>query len=253
MTRIIVDVGNSRISIASSGNGHLSVMRHYDTNDAEAAADYIVAESGRLMAPVAFASVVPQAREVLVTKLTESGRTFHEITTANQGIIHSVYPSMGVDRIACIAAALRFHGQGKGAIVLDFGTATTFTACDENGTFKGGWITLGLGRTLKALNRNTGQLPDLADKLQNAQDVLLGFSTENAILSGTLLGHVGIVSEWVSEFRKQTPGEYRILATGGYAPMVMPLTDLIDAYEPDLALKGIDLIAEAAAVPEGQV
>jgi type III pantothenate kinase len=137
-------------------------------------------------------------------------------------------------------------------LVFDFGTATTLTAVDKTGKFLGGFITLGLGKTFDSLHRYTAQLPDLKQALGTPLADGLGQNTESSIISGCVLGHVGLLESWVHQSRKTLGVECAVVATGGYARYLVPHTTLIDHLEPDLTLIGINLLSEESKVLGGR-
>ncbi|MCC6979649.1 MAG: type III pantothenate kinase [Candidatus Melainabacteria bacterium] len=245
MARIAVDVGNSRISSAVVDGGKIVDIWHHDTLLPKEAADAILAGARAHRAKVAIASVVPEASDVLLSRLREGGEDVIQITTQSQPTISGTYKTLGIDRVASITAAIRLFGNGRGAFVIDCGTATTFTAASAAGEFQGGWITLGLGRTLRALNEHTDQLPDLTSKVRSVNQLTPGHRTDDAILQGTLLAHIGIIKQWIATAKAVLPGEHTTVITGGYATQIAPFLTDIEHLAPTLTLLGIDLIAQA--------
>lgn len=75
--------------------------------------------------------------------------------TAEQG----VYPTMGVDRVAALYGA-RLH-YGAPALVIDGGTAMTYTMLDSQGIVLGGGISPGVKIRLQSLADYTGSLPSI--------------------------------------------------------------------------------------------
>ena len=73
--------------------------------------------------------------------------------TAKQG----VYPTMGVDRVAALYGAQLHYGAP--ALVIDGGTAMTYTMLDSEGIIRGGGISPGVKIRLQALADYTGSLP----------------------------------------------------------------------------------------------
>jgi type III pantothenate kinase len=248
MTRIAVDVGNSRISSAVVDGGKIVDIWHHETLLPREAADAILSGARAHKAKVAIASVVPEASDIILKKLLEAGEDAIQITTQSQTVISGTYKTLGVDRVASITAALRLFGKGRGAFVIDCGTATTFTAASAAGEFQGGWITLGIGRTLRALNEHTDQLPDLTGKVRSVNQLSPGHRTDDAILSGTLLAHIGVIKQWITTAKAVLPGEHTTVITGGYANQIAPFLTDIEHLAPTLTLLGIDLIAQAEGV-----
>lgn len=248
MTRIAVDVGNSRISSAVIDGGKILDIFHNDTLLPKDAADAILSSARAHKAKVAIASVVPEASDIILKRLLEAGEDAIQVSTQSQTLISGTYKTLGIDRVASISAAINIFGKGRGAFVIDCGTATTFTAASAAGEFQGGWITLGLGRTLRALNEHTDQLPDLTGKVRSVNQLSPGHRTDDAILSGTLLAHIGIIKQWITTAKAVLPGEHTTVITGGYANQIAPFLTEIEHLAPTLTLLGIDLIAKAEGV-----
>lgn len=155
------------------------------------------------------------------------------------GIRNAYQPpeAVGADRLVNAVAAVHFYG--KPCIVVDFGTATTFDAIDRNGTYLGGAISPGITMAAEALFQRTAQLPRVA---LNQPKQAIGRSTVESIQSGLVFGYVGIVKELVSRFKAELGEDAKVIATGGLAPLIAPLTGVIEEINPDLTLFGLALI-----------
>ena len=144
----------------------------------------------------------------------------------------------GADRIANAAAVLDLYGGP--AIVIDFGTATTFDVITADGAWRGGAIAPGIGISHDALVQRTARLHavDIAPPPQP-----LGRNTIHAMQSGIFWGYVGLVEGLVARLRKSTGGgDQRVIATGGMAAHFQQHIPLIDVVAPHLALDGLRLI-----------
>lgn len=129
----------------------------------------------------------------------------------------------------------------KDSIVVDFGTALSFTMVDAQGNLKGVNITPGLKTAIKALFINTAQLPEVPLKYP---DSAVGQHTTHAIQSGVLVGYVGLVKYMVSAIREELGSHYQTVATGGLLHVLTPLQDFFDERRPTLTLDGLRLIGE---------
>ena len=143
----------------------------------------------------------------------------------------------GADRIANAVAALALHGAP--AIVIDFGTATTFDVITADGAWRGGAIAPGIGISHDALVERTARLHaiDLAPPPQP-----LGRNTIHAMQSGIFWGYVGLVEGLVQRLRPAAGDDPRVIATGGMAEVFSRHLPLIDEVAPLLALDGLRLI-----------
>ena len=197
---------------------------------------------------IAMASVVPPlsgrmeemfAEQTAMTPLVVS----HEVDT---GLTFAVdNPSeVGADLIADAVAARTL--TPRPCVVVDFGTATTFTAVSGDATFMGVAIAPGVNLSAAALSGGTAQLPQV--RLQPPPSAL-GTNTIHAIQSGVLLGYVSMVEGMLIRFKQELADrlgeeDITVIATGGLANVIAPLTDSFSRVEPWLTLDGIRLIAE---------
>ena len=152
--------------------------------------------------------------------------------------------SVGADRIVNTLAAVRLFERDT--IVVDFGTATTFDCITAVGRFIGGVIMPGIRTASDELVRRSAKLP--ATEL-TVPDHVIGRRTEDCIRAGVLWGTADAVDGLIRRIRDEWPtgGHDRplVVATGGLAPLVAPLTKEIESVQPDLTLLGLRLAAEA--------
>ena len=142
---------------------------------------------------------------------------------------------IGADRIAnAAAAAIKYKLP---AIVIDFGTATTFDIVDKNASFIGGIIAPGLKIQANSLSQFTSKLPKL--KIE-APDKAIGKSTISAMLSGIVLGHKCLIEGMIKNCEKELNEKATIIATGGYSSVLFDNMDgIFDYVDEDLTLFGL--------------
>jgi len=146
---------------------------------------------------------------------------------------------LGADLVADAVAA---YSRIKGAcIVVDFGTATTFSAVSEKGEFLGVAIAPGIEIAVEALANSTAQLPHvhLAPPPR-----AIGTNTIYSMQSGLIFGYIGLVEALLARIKKELGGEVRVIATGGLSSLLAPLTEAIDIIDPELTLEGLRIIGE---------
>ncbi|TNY35291.1 type III pantothenate kinase [Thermomonospora catenispora] len=149
---------------------------------------------------------------------------------------------VGADRVVNALAAI--HLYGGPAIVVDFGTATTFDAVSTKNEYVGGAIAPGIEISIDALSARGAQLHKI--ELSRPRHVI-GKNTVEALQSGIIHGFAGQVDglvERMAEELTDDPDELTVVATGGLAPMVLDEARNIDVYEPWLTLIGLRLIYE---------
>ncbi|MCR5764130.1 MAG: type III pantothenate kinase [Treponema sp.] len=133
-------------------------------------------------------------------------------------------------------------------IVVDFGTALTFTVTDSSGTIQGVSIAPGLMTAMRSLFLNTAQLPQVPLESPASS---LGTNTIESIQSGVVLGYKGLVEYLVSEMKKdlcQITGDeaenVKVIATGGLNSVLSQISTVFDDVDKDLTLKGLKVIAD---------
>ncbi len=149
---------------------------------------------------------------------------------------------LGADLVAnAVAAYQRF---GSACIIVDFGTATTFSAVSKEGDFMGVSIAPGLGLAAEALSSRTAQLPRVSLLPPPAA---IGKNTVHSMQSGLVFGYVGLVQGLIRRIRAELGGTAQVVATGGLSSILAPLTDEINVVDPWLTLEGVRLISELNA------
>lgn len=142
---------------------------------------------------------------------------------------------VGADRIANAIAARTTYGAP--VIVVDFGTATNIDVVDARGAYRGGAISPGLMLSAGALFSKAAKLASIPIV---APERALGDTTETAMQSGLVIGAAaqaeGLVARIKAELEEP---EAIVVGTGGLARTVAAATDLFDAVDPDLTLRGI--------------
>ncbi len=146
---------------------------------------------------------------------------------------------VGADRIANVAACI--HLYKLPAIVVDFGTATTFDVISETGQYLGGIIAPGVRSSLEALAEKAEAL--FAVEFKRPLSVI-GKNTKEALISGNFYYSLGGVKEIVREIKKELGKHSSVIATGGLGTLLARDWDEIDQLNPDLTLQGLNLIVE---------
>ena len=248
--RIAIDVGNSRISCGLFIDRELKELKHHLIANGPSASESIVQMAQATQTDkIAMCSVVPSVSKTMLEHFKQQDLDLFQVTAQNQTVISDTYTTMGADRVANAAGALKIYGKKDVAVVIDFGTATTLTAVDPQGKFLGGMITLGLGQTFAALYSATEQLPDIHWDADADLPEPLATDTHAAIAGGCILGHLGLLEFWVRAVKQKLNRNCTVIATGGYANMIAPRSDVFDHIDANLTIHGINFIAEAAEDP----
>ena len=154
--------------------------------------------------------------------------------------IHNAYLSsdtLGPDRIALVCAAQMLHPE-KNNLVVSVGTCITYNFVQKNRTFRGGAISPGLQMRLTAMHTLTDKLPEVS---MEGELVLLGYDTASCMRSGAAFGIVHEIDGIVADYAKQYP-DFNAILTGGDAPFFASKIKSKIFADPDLLLKGLNLI-----------
>ncbi len=147
--------------------------------------------------------------------------------------------AVGADRVVDAAAAFRLYGGP--AIIVDFGTATTFDAISADGDYLGGAIAPGIGIAAEALFSRAAKLTRVEI---TRPPTAIGRNTVHSIQSGLLFGNVGLVEGMVARFRSELGGQAKVIGTGGLAELIARETTVIEVLAPWLTLDGLRMIYE---------
>ena len=162
------------------------------------------------------------------------------VTHENAGIpvLYDDPREVGADRIVNAVAVVEKYG--KPAIVVDFGTATTFDAITAGGEYRGGVIAPGIVISAQALYEHAAKLPRI--EIQKPANVI-GSSTTGSMQSGLFYGYVALVDGIITRMKKELGSGTRVIGTGGQAPFISQETKLIETVDPNLTLDGLQLVA----------
>ncbi|RYE23772.1 MAG: type III pantothenate kinase [Sphingobacteriales bacterium] len=172
--------------------------------------------------------------------LTVQLKSFVKLSNSTHVPIMNAYTSgetLGADRLG-LAVAAHLQHPDKNNLVISAGTCITYNFVQKNKAFRGGIISPGVHMRLQAMHHFTDKLP--AIKLEG-ESLLLGYDTETCMRSGAIFGAAAEIDGIVNEFQAQYP-DFNAILTGGDAPLLAgKLKNKIFA-DPDLLLKGLNLI-----------
>lgn len=155
-------------------------------------------------------------------------------------ILYENPKEVGADRLVNAVAVLKRYAPP--AIVVDFGTATTYCAINEKGQYMGGAISPGIKISVEALFSRTAKLPRIE---LTPTERIIGRSTVESMQAGVLHGYAGQV-DYIVGLMKQEMGcpEAKVIATGGLAKMISREAKSIDVIDGMLTLDGLQEIYE---------
>ncbi|MCU0325807.1 MAG: type III pantothenate kinase [Spirosomaceae bacterium] len=146
---------------------------------------------------------------------------------------------IGSDLVAnAVAAFTKYH---RNCVVVDFGTALTFTTVSGEGKILGVAIAPGLRTAVKALFSNTAQLPDVPLELPKS---VIGKNTIHSIQAGILWGYEGMVRSMIRKIRRELDGDCIAIATGGLSSIIPTLKGEFKEINVNLTMDGLRIIGE---------
>jgi type III pantothenate kinase len=148
---------------------------------------------------------------------------------------------MGTDLVANAAAA--YERYRDYCVVVDFGTALTFTTIAADGEVLGVAIAPGLRTAVKALFLNAAQLPEVPLEMPTSA---LGQDTVHAIQAGVVMGYAGMVTHLLMQIKMELGRNCRVIATGGLSEVLASLRGAFDDIDMLLTLEGLAVIARQA-------
>ena len=141
---------------------------------------------------------------------------------------------LGADLL--VAAAATVHRYPLPQIIIDMGTATTFSVINKAGAFCGGSIMAGVGLSLNALTNGTAQLPAI-DLTQPPK--VCGTNTVDCMSSGVIYGAASMVDGMIDRLEEELKEQCTVIATGGIAKLVVPHCKHEITLNDDLLLQGL--------------
>lgn len=150
---------------------------------------------------------------------------------------------VGGDRLVNTLAA--HHLYRTACVVVDFGTSTNVDAISATGEFLGGAFAPGIEISVDALAARAAALRKV--ELVPPRSVI-GKNTVECLQSGILYGFAGqvdgLVRRIIRELGTSSGERITVIATGGLAPLMVPESETLTEYIPNLTLLGLRLVYE---------
>lgn len=250
---LVVDVGNTNITMGVYDGKNLKTTFRMMSKQPRTSDEYGITLRELLrtngvkkeeIEGVIMASVVPNVMHSLVNGITKyigknpmivgpGVKTGIRVTSENPREI-------GADRIVDVVAA--YVKYGGPALVIDFGTATTYDLVTEDGSFSVGITAPGIRISAKALWEDTAKLPEIEIKKPKS---ILAQETISSMQAGLVYGQIGQTEYIIRQVRKESGYDnMKVVATGGLGRIIADETDEIQIYDRDLTLEGLRIIYE---------
>lgn len=221
---LAVDAGNTNIVAALMNDGKVINEYRYDTAKTEVA-EYHKSNLERLVQNqpidgVIISSVVPEINNHLETACLQLTGLIPEFVSSvmitGLDIKYDNPQRLGADLICVAVGAVEKYGAP--VIVIDIGTATTFSVVNEKNEYLGGMIAPGPYTSMKALASMTSQLQKTELEIT---DKVIGANTAECIRIGTLTAHSAMLDGMLDRVLKcLNTADVHIIATGGFAQKI---------------------------------
>lgn len=247
---LAIDAGNSNIVVGGCEGENILFTERISTSHSATAAEYAIilknifelhgAELKDIDGCI-ISSVVPSVTNTIkeaVNKFTDG-----KITVVGPGIktglcIATDNPAqLGSDLVVDAVAGINKYPLPL--IIIDMGTATTFSVIDENGKYLGGAIMPGMKISLDSLVGRTAQLPKIS--LEPPKSII-GPNTIDAMKSGILHSTAASLDGMTERFEEELGKKATVVATGGLAKTVIPLCKRDIILDENLLLRGLIIL-----------
>ena len=241
------DIGNTNIVIGCCADGQVIFRERVSTNPTATVLEYaamlkmafdmnradITAVDGAILS-----SVVP----AVTLTMRDAVHKYLHLTplVVGPGIktglrIHIDNPAqLGSDLVVDAVAGI--HHYPLPQIIIDMGTATTFSVIDQHGFYVGGMITAGMAISAEALVRSTSQLSKVDFEKPKK---LIGTNTVDCIKSGLMYATACSIDGMAERIEAELGQPCTVIITGGLAGVIKPLCKREMILDEDLILKGL--------------
>lgn len=238
MSRLIIDIGNSRTKVAIFDDQKLLKVDVLESLNEETLTGYLKDRSIQQ-------SIISSVKEEIdgLENVLAGQTNYIRFSTALQTGVINQYKTpgtLGLDRLAGVIGAKALFPD-EDCLVIDMGTCITYDAIDKENVYKGGIISPGLNMRLRAMHELTGRLPLVPLKDFEA---LEGYDTETSMLSGVVNGAFLEIAGFIGKYNTHN-SEMRVILCGGDANFFdTRFKNSIFAHtlktEPDLVLIGLN-------------
>ena len=235
MNLLCIDIGNTNIVLGTYNQDKLVSVNRIETNKNKLHENIHF----KNMNSIAISSVVPEIENEIKNKLQSN---YFSISHANSGIKLDVnYPDeVGNDRICNMKVAIKNNLYP--AIIVDFGSATTYDVINSQGHFIGGAIAPGVDVSAENLFKKAAQLNKVNFELPKS---VIGRDTVTNLQSGIMYAGIDSINGMLNRIKKEVKNEIKhIILTGGFSNILSKHIDHNHTLDPQMTIKGIKLIWE---------
>jgi len=250
---LAIDVGNTHITVGLYGGKvlkhtwRLNTHRHYTSDELGVQFLNLLATLNldvSVLTGVCIASVVPSLdepfREMSRRYLRQKPVIVGPETDLGIKNLYKKPEEVGADRL--VNAVAVHSSYRKAAIVVDFGTATTFDCLSAKGDYLGGAICPGLELAGEWLATHTAKLPRVT--FEAVPKNAIGKTTKESLQSGLFYGYIALVDGLITRLSQEMDGRVLVIVTGGLSSLIGPHIKQVSHVIPELTLEGLRIIWE---------
>ena len=247
---LAIDIGNTNIVMGGFDGNKIVFMERISSNQKTTDLEYAVTVKTALeMNDITIDSITGVVMSSVVPSITNTFRRAVEKLTDAKTII--VGPGvktglkiliddpgqLGSDLVVDAVAGIEEYPVPQ--IIIDMGTATTFSVIGKDKSYLGGVITTGMAVSADALFSRTSQLPRISfDKPKR----VIGKNAVDCMKSGIMYSTASGIDGMIERLEEELGEKCTVIATGGLASIVMPLCKRKIILDEDLMLKGLAII-----------
>ncbi len=239
MTQLIIDIGNTRIKLLTYSKNKYGALELF--GDDESFIQYIHQQQLQ-KATIIVSSVRNEENTNRLISLFQSIIILKETTAIPIINQYKTPKTLGRDRLANAVGAYHLK-PNQNNLIIDIGTCLKFDFINANNEYLGGSISLGFSMRYNALHTFTDNLPLFESEITNQ---LLGNDTKSSIVSGTYLGMVAEIKQFIQDYEAKYE-QLNIFLTGGdlsyFENEELSQKNSIFA-DPLLTLKGLKVILD---------
>lgn len=247
---LAVDIGNTNVVFGCVDGNNIVFSERISTNHSATSAEYAaniksILEMGNFhlsdIDDAIISSVVPSITQTLKSAIKKLFKC--DAMVVGQGletglnILIDNPRQLGSDQIVDAVAAIESYPVPL--IIVDMGTATTFSVVDGNRNYLGGLITTGMRVATDALIQRTAQLPKIDFELLPS---IIGKNTVDCMKNGAVYSNACAIDGIAQHIEEELGEKCTIVATGGLAEVVAPLCRRDVILDKDLLIKGLCII-----------
>ena len=240
---VLIDIGNSNIVLSRYENNEIGRPFRYNTDKTKSVDEYyvllkeVISDANAIV----ISSVVPELNIIIknlaITYLNLEPIFMGPGVKTGVRIVTDNPKEVGSDLVSSAAATIAHYGDN--ALVIDMGTATTFTLI-ENKIIKGVSITAGLVTQKNALIGNASQLSQFEFRTPKK---VIATNTIDCLNSGLLYGNAYMIKGMINAIRQESKQELKVVITGGASRFIQELLrEETFVFDHLLLLKGLLVI-----------